>query len=47
MHFKKNQKRMTPYEIRPSAQPKIDIKLDFFLTDNKNEIPAVQTTVDC
>ena len=29
---------MTPYDIKPSSNPRIDPNLDFFLTDHKNNI---------
>lgn len=29
---------MTPYEIRPSPNPRIDVNLEFFLTDHNNLI---------
>lgn len=46
MNFKKVNKKMTPYDIRPMANPKIVPRLDYFLTD-PNNIPAVKETVDC
>ena len=36
INFKKKKKKMTPYDIKPSANPKIEVNLDFFLTDHKN-----------
>lgn len=32
-------KKMTPYSIKPSPNPRIEVNLEFFLTDAKN-IPA-------
>lgn len=43
--FKKNKKRVSPYEIKPSPNPRIDVNLTFFLTD-ANNVPPPQTTVD-
>lgn len=46
MNFKKVNKKMTPYDIRPMANPKIEARLDYFLTDPKNEA-SNKTGVDC
>ena len=46
MNFKKVNKKMTPYDIRPMANPKIEPRLDYFLTDPENQ-PALKTGVDC
>lgn len=35
-NFKKNKTKMTPYDIKPSPNPKIEPNLDFFLTDHQN-----------
>lgn len=29
---------MTPYDIKPSPNPRIDVNLEFFLTDHNNLI---------
>ncbi|EGR33838.1 taf9 RNA polymerase tata box binding protein -associated isoform cra_b, putative [Ichthyophthirius multifiliis] len=47
INFKKNKKKMAPYDIKPSPNPKIDVNLEFFLTDNINTIPQIQTEIDC
>lgn len=47
LNFKKNKKRMTPYDIKPSTNPRIEVNLDFFLTDHKNTIKPEQNTTDC
>ena len=31
LHFKKNKKKMTPYDIKPSPNPRIEVNLQFFL----------------
>ena len=46
-NFNKKKLKMTPYEIKPSPNPKIDVNLEFFLTDNKNNIEPNKTNVDC
>lgn len=38
--FKKNKNKMTPYEIKPSPNPRIEVNLEFFLTDHNNLIQA-------
>lgn len=43
--FKKNKKRVSPYDIKPSPNPRIDVNLTFFLTD-ANNVPPPQTNVD-
>jgi hypothetical protein len=45
-NFKKNKKKMTPYEIKPSANPRIEVNLEFFLTDSANTIEKTNSTVD-
>lgn len=47
INFKKNKKKMAPYDIKPSPNPRIDVNLEFFLTDNINTIPQIQTEIDC
>ncbi|EAR87043.2 radial spoke 3 protein (macronuclear) [Tetrahymena thermophila SB210] len=47
INFKKNKKRMAPYDIKPSPNPRIDVNLEFFLTDNINTIPPIQAEIDC
>lgn len=47
INFKKNKKRMAPYDIKPSPNPRIDVNLEFFLTDNINTIPPIQAETDC
>lgn len=37
-NFKKNKNKMTPYEIKPSPNPRIEVNLEFFLTDHNNLI---------
>jgi hypothetical protein len=37
---------MTPYEIKPSANPRIQVNLEFFLTDSANTIEKTASTVD-
>jgi hypothetical protein len=34
---------MTPYDIRPSPNPRIEVNLDFFLTDSANNVEVVKT----
>ena len=29
---------MTPYDIKPSPNPRIEVNLDFFLTDHNNNL---------
>ena len=36
---------MTPYDIKPSPNPRIEANLEFFLTDSKNMDPPIQTEV--
>ncbi len=36
---------MTPYDIKPSPNPKIEANLQFFLTDSKN-LPPSTNVVD-
>ena len=43
--FKKNKKKVSPYDIRPSGNPRIDVNLNFFLTDSTNVKPP-QSTMD-
>lgn len=38
-NFNKNKKKMSPYEIKPSPNPRIEPNLDFFLKDAQNEKP--------
>lgn len=38
-NFNKNKKKMTPYEIKPAANPRIEPNLNFFLKDSQNEKP--------
>ena len=45
LYFKKGKKRMTPYDIKPSPNPKIEINLEFFLSDATN-IPPEKITID-
>ncbi len=35
-NFNKNKKKMTPYDIKPSQNPRIEPNLNFFLKDSKN-----------
>ena len=44
--FKKNKKKVSPYDIRPSGNPRIDVNLNFFLTDSTNIKPP-QSNSDC
>lgn len=37
---------MTPYEIKPSANPRIQVNLEFFLTDSASTIEKTALTVD-
>ena len=46
MVFKKNSKNMNPYDIRPLPNPRIEAKLDYFLTDNQNKLVET-SSVDC
>ena len=46
-NFNKKRGKMTPYDIKPSPNPRIDVNLEFFLTDNKNTIEPNKATVDC
>ena len=45
LHFKKNKKKMTPYDIKPSPNPRIEVNLQFFLQD-PNNLPPKTTVVD-
>ena len=45
-NFKKNKKKMTPYEIKPSANPRIQVNLEFFLTDSASTIEKTASTMD-
>ncbi len=42
LHFKKNKKKMTPYDIKPSPNPKIEVNLQFFLQDPNNLPPKTE-----
>lgn len=44
-NFKKNKKKASPYDIKPSANPRIDVNLTFFLTD-ANNVKAPHTEID-
>lgn len=37
---------MTPYDIKPLPNPRIEVNLEFFLTDHKNNILPSQSTTD-
>ena len=39
-NFNKNKKKMAPYDIKPTPNPKIQPNLHFFLKDPKNEKEA-------
>lgn len=41
LNFKKNKKKMTPYDIKPSPNPRIEVNLQFFLTDSNNQPPKI------
>lgn len=45
LHFKKNKKKMTPYDIKPSPNPRIEVNLQFFLQD-PNNLPPKTSMVD-
>lgn len=45
MNFKKVKKKMTPYDIKPSPNPRIEANLDFFLTDSKDIDPPLSNEV--
>lgn len=45
-NFKKNKKRMTPYEIKPSPNPRLEVNLEFFLTDSADTIEKTTSTID-
>ncbi len=36
-NFNKNKKKMTPYDIKATPNPKIQANLHFFLKDPKNQ----------
>jgi hypothetical protein len=36
LNFSKNKKKMTPYDIKVSPNPKIEPNLNFFLKDSQN-----------
>ncbi len=38
-NFNRNKKKMTPYDIKPSPNPRIEPNLNFFLKDSQNEKP--------
>jgi len=40
LFFNKNKKKMAPYDIKPTPNPKIQPNLHFFLKDPKNEKEA-------
>jgi len=44
--FKQSKKKISPYEIKPSANPKVPANLEFFLTDS-TDIKPPQTNIDC
>ena len=37
---------MTPYDIKPSENPRIEVNLEFFLTDSADTILKEQSNVD-
>lgn len=39
LYFKKNKKKMTPYDIKPTPNPRIEVNLQFFLQDPNNLPP--------
>ena len=39
-NFNKNKKKMTPYDIKATPNPKIDANLHFFLKDPKSQKEA-------
>jgi len=43
--FKKSKKKVSPYDIKPSANPKVNVNLTFFLTDSTDTKPP-QTNID-
>ena len=43
--FKKSKKKVSPYDIKPAANPKVNVNLTFFLTDSTDTKP-VQTHID-
>jgi len=43
--FKQSKKKISPYDIRPSANPKVPANLEFFLTDS-TDIKPPQTNID-
>ena len=45
MNFKKVKKKMTPYDIKPSPNPRIEANLEFFLTDSKSIDPPISNDV--
>jgi len=46
MNFKKVNKKMTPYDIKPLPNPSIVPKLDYFLTDPLN-VPPIKESLEC
>jgi len=43
--FKQSKKKVSPYDIKPSANPKVNANLTFFLTDS-TDTKAPQTNID-
>jgi len=37
VNFKKQKKTMTPYELKPYPNPRIEANLQFFLIDSSNQ----------
>jgi len=49
IEFKKNRKRMNPYDLKPMSNAKVPVNLDFFLTDcekEKKEVIEIDTQTD-
>ncbi|MFN9910805.1 MAG: hypothetical protein ACK56F_32645, partial [bacterium] len=49
LNFKKQKKIMTPYEIKPPANPRIEANLQFFLNDNNTptfQLSDIETQTD-
>mmetsp|Transcript_24105 Transcript_24105/g.21170 ORF Transcript_24105/g.21170 Transcript_24105/m.21170 type:complete len:119 (-) Transcript_24105:2075-2431(-) len=43
MSFKQSKKKVSPFDIKPGASPKIPVNLNFFLTDSTNVKPEHKT----
>ena len=49
IEFKRNRKRMNPYDLKPMGNAKVPVNLDFFLTDCekvKTKVTEIDTQTD-